>query len=77
MSDDERTCSALQLIAELQRLVSEHGDLPVFVRDADTSYRLPLGLMFREAQPLEDRPKRFEICSEYFVRPRGDFYTKR
>lgn len=69
----ERTCSASQLVARLQDLIAKHGDLPVYARDADTGFRLPIGLMFRGAQPDEERPARFEICTDYHERPRGDF----
>jgi hypothetical protein len=68
-----KTCTASQLVARLQELIARHGDLPVYARDADTRWRLPIGLMFREAQPEEERPARFEVCTDYHDRPRGDF----
>ena len=69
----DKTCSASQLVARLQELIAKHGDLPVYARDADTQWRLPIGLMFREAQPADERPARFEVCTDYHFRPRGDF----
>jgi len=68
----DKTCSATQLVARLQDLIAKHGDLPVYARDADTEWRLPIGLMFREAQPEDDRQARFEVCTDYYRRPRGD-----
>lgn len=68
-----RTCTASQLIERLKTLIAEHGDLHVYARDADTRYRLPIGLMFRAEQPEEDRPARFEITTDYHNRPRADF----
>jgi len=69
----EQTCTASQLVERLQSLIVEHGDLPVYLRDPDTSWRLPVGLMFRAAQPGWPRPDRFEITGAYSGRPRGDF----
>jgi hypothetical protein len=69
----DRTCTASQLVARLQALIAEHGDLPVYARDADTHWRLPIGLMFRAEQPQEERPARFEITTDYNERPRSDF----
>jgi hypothetical protein len=67
----DKTCTASRLVARLQELMAEHGDLLVYARDADTQWRLPIGLVFRAAQPDEDRPERFEICTEYNGEPRG------
>lgn len=69
----DKTCTASQLVARLQSLIAMHGDLPVYARDADTRWRLPIGLMFREAQPDNDRQERFEITTDYHGRPRADF----
>ena len=69
----DRTCTASQLIERLQTLIKEHGDLPVYGRDVDTHWRLPIGLMFRIAQPKEERPARLEITMDYHNRPRADF----
>lgn len=68
-----KTCTASQLVARLQSLIAMHGNLPVYARDADTRRRLPIGLMFREAQPEDDRQARFEITTDYHERPRADF----
>lgn len=68
-----KTCTASQLVTRLQSLIAMHGDLPVYARDADTGWRLPIGLMFREAQPDDDRQARFEITTDYHERPRADF----
>lgn len=69
----DKTCSASQLIARLQNLIDQHGDLPVYARDADTKWRLPIGLMFRDAQPNDGRVARFEITTSYHYRPQSDF----
>jgi hypothetical protein len=68
----EQTCTASKLVMRLRELIEKHGDLPVYARDPDTHWRLPVGLRFRDAQPEEERPARFEIESEYHFRPRGD-----
>lgn len=73
MDNEKRTCKASQLVARLHDLIAMHGDLPVYARDADTRWRLPIGLLFREAQPGQERPARFEITAAYHERPRGDF----
>lgn len=69
--EDNRSCRATTLVAALQRLVAAHGDLPVVTRDADTHWRLAIGLRFRPADDGEDFP-RFEITSEFFGRPPAD-----
>jgi len=68
----DKTCTATQLVERLQDLIAKHGDMPVYARDADTGWRLPIGLMFRAADTDELRPDRFEICTYYHNRPRGD-----
>lgn len=67
----EKTCTASQLVTRLQELIEKHGDLPVYARDADTHWRLPIGLMFRDKQPTEERPARFEVTTEYNDTPRN------
>ena len=71
-ADRKTTCTASQLVARLQKLIVKYGDLPVYALDLDTEWRLPIGLVFRKAQVVEQRPKRFEVTTDYYGRPRGD-----
>lgn len=73
MSSLDRTCKASQLVARLLVLMFKYGDLPVYARDPDSRYRLPIGLMYRKEDPGNDRPARFEITTDYHDRPRADF----
>lgn len=73
MTNLGKTCTASQLVARLQALIAQHGDLMVYARDADTEWRLPIGLMFREAQEKFARPARFEITTDYYRLPRAHF----
>jgi hypothetical protein len=68
----ENTCTATQLIEALRKLVEQHGDLPVYARDADTQWRLPIGVMHKPANEAEEWPDRMEIRTEYHGRPDGD-----
>ncbi len=72
MNASKRTGTAAQLIARLQELVREHGDLPVYADDPDTGWRLPIGVVHRPASEKEEWPERIEIKSEYDGRPKGD-----
>lgn len=66
-----KTCRASELINRLGELVDQYGDLPVYACDPDTLIRLPIGLMYRDSEPDEDRPARFEITSDYYDVPLG------
>ncbi len=67
----ERTYRASELIALLNELVSKHGDLPVVAKDADTDWRLEIGLTYCEARAVEEWPDHFVIRTEYHSRPEG------
>ena len=67
-----KTCTASQLVARLQSLIAMHGDLPVYARDTDTRWRLPIGLMHKPANEAEEWPERLEIKTNYHGRPDGD-----
>lgn len=71
----EQTCTATQLIDRLQQLVEQHGDLPVYADDADTGWRLPIGLTHKPAYAAEEWPERLEIKTDYNGRPKGDLVT--
>ena len=38
------TCKASELIAALQQFIDSSGDLPVYIKDADTDWALPVHL---------------------------------
>lgn len=69
----ETTCTATQLIERLRQLVEQHGDLSVYADDADTGWRLPIGLVYKPADEGEEWPERLEIKTDYHGRPKGDF----
>mgnify|MGYP000902554601 CR=1 FL=1 len=69
----EKTCTATQLIERLRQLVEQHGDIPVYADDADTGWRLPIGLVHKPADADEEWPERLEIKTDYHGRPKGDF----
>jgi hypothetical protein len=69
----DKTCKASQLVERLQKLIAQYGDLPVYAVDADTQWVLPIGLVFSREELIEKWPARFEIISEYYGRPEGDF----
>jgi hypothetical protein len=66
------TCKASVLVKRLQEFINTHGDLPIYVDDPDTHWRLPIGLVFRPTRENEGLPNRFEIKTEYHRRPKGD-----
>lgn len=68
----EKSCTATQLIGALRKMVEQHGDLPVYSDDPDTSWRLPIGLMHKPANESEEWPERLEIKTNYHRRPDGD-----
>lgn len=67
--DDPGPCRASQLVARLQVLIAEHGDLPILARDADTQWRMPIGLIYRANDG--NGPERLEIRTDYYGEPRG------
>ena len=67
----EKTCTANQLIAALQKLVEQYGDLPVYSLDPDTVDILPINLKYKTAIDRLELPERFEILSDYGYRPDG------
>lgn len=64
LKDNSTTFMATEVIARLEAMVTKYGDQPVFLRDPDTSWRLPIGLKFRDKDRDHDF-KRFEICADY------------
>jgi hypothetical protein len=58
-------------VAQLQSLIDAHGDLPVYVRDADTEWRLPVGLVYQSAAESDEGAEQFEIRTDYYGEPRG------
>lgn len=62
-------CLASQLAARLLSLIAEHGDIPVMARDADTQWRMPVGLVYRAKD--DSGPERLEIRTDYYGEPRG------
>jgi hypothetical protein len=67
----EPTCKASQLIAALHAMIEQRGDLPVYARDPDTDLRLPLGLVFAQADNAEGWPERLELTTDYNRPPPG------
>ena len=67
--DFKKVPKASEVIKHLELLISEHGDLPVCANDADTSWRLRIGITFKPKN--NDRPSLFEINSEYHCMPDG------
>jgi len=73
MSDYEfeldKTCKASRFIEVLQKLINEHGDLPIYSDDPDTQDLLPLGLIYapEEKNFRGDYPERFEIKTTYGI----------
>jgi hypothetical protein len=58
-------CRASDLIRRLQQMIDTHGDCDVCLRDPGTRYRMPIGLLYREAHATERWPARFEITASY------------
>ena len=57
------TCNASQLVTELQRMIAEHGDKPVYISDADTGWLMCIGVQHVKAD--DDAPERLEIAGDY------------
>ncbi|MCC6416270.1 MAG: hypothetical protein IT582_10215 [Opitutaceae bacterium] len=62
---------ASQVIARLNELIAKHGDLPVWADDADTGWRLPIGIVYRPVPKSVDQSPRFEIKTDYHADPDG------
>lgn len=71
MSKLDETCTASQLIKRLQEFVVVHGDLPVYARDADTFWFMPIGLIFLDGQTDNDCHEVFAITTDYGGNPSG------
>ena len=69
--DFSKAPKASQLIEALQKLISEHGDLPVCAKDPDTSLRMAIGIVYRPENIIEQYPSRFEIRTSYDGDPKG------
>lgn len=69
----EKTVTLSDLIQRLQEYRDKYGDLPVYARDADTRWRLPIGVVYRTENKAEEWPERVEIRTDYHGRPKGDF----
>ena len=68
----KRTIPATMLIRILSEIVKEHGDLPVYLKDPDTRYRMEIGILVKEENLVEEYPKRIEIRASYYGNPKGD-----
>ena len=78
MRDLEPTGKASQLIARLQALIAEHGDLPVYLDDPDTNWLMPIGCEKFFGTEYYGRQDVQVICitSCYSGRPDGDLLEK-
>jgi hypothetical protein len=65
----QTTFLATELVARLQQLIREHGDLPVLVKDADTDWLLELGLFYAPADA--EGAACFLVGSSYHGEPHG------
>lgn len=66
------TCLASELLEALRAHIERHGDRPIYARDPDTEWLLPIGLVAKPADSEEELPARFEITSDYHAAPPGD-----
>ena len=65
-------CLASQLVNRLQSMIAEHGDLPIFVHDADTDWLLPVGIVYADDNEWASLPNpRIEIAASYYREPDG------
>lgn len=65
---------ASKVIEHLQKLIAEHGDLPVCVRDADTECIMALGVVFARVDWDQEHTlpwPHFEVTSAYSRDPWG------
>lgn len=72
----DKTYLANQLVNKLNDLVKKHGDLPVYLNDPDSQYRLEIGIIHRPANFPNEWPERFEIKACYYGRPKGNVDKK-
>jgi hypothetical protein len=74
----EATCSIKQLIEQLKELEAQFGNLPVYLKDPDTDWIMPIGLVYSETLGYQHRAISSEcllITSEYHGYPDGsNFY---
>lgn len=67
----DKAPKASEVIKTIQSLIDEYGDLPLCADDADTSWRMRIGIVFKPADEVEEWPDRFEIKTEYHSMPKG------
>lgn len=65
----ENFVKASKVVKALQKLIDDHGDLPICADDPDTGYRLPIGVIHKPKK--EELPERFEIQTDYNGDPKG------
>jgi hypothetical protein len=74
----EATCSIRQLIEQLKELEVQLGNLPVYLKDPDTDWIMPIGLIYSETMEYQHKgitSPCLLITSEYYDYPDGsDFY---
>lgn len=63
--DFNKAEKASHIIDALEKLIAEHGDLPLCADDPDTGLRLPVDIVHKKANLNEDWPERFEIKTDY------------
>lgn len=63
------TYRASELVALLQGIIAQRGDLPIVLKDPDTGWRLEVGALYRDAKG--DYPARVQLYGDYHARPRG------
>ena len=69
--DFSKAPKASKVIEILQKLISEHGDLPMCAKDPDTSWRTAIGIVYKSENIIEQYPSRFEIRTSYDGDPKG------
>lgn len=62
---------ASDVINALERLIEKYGDLPVCADDPDTSWRMPIGIVHKADDKIEEWPERFEVKTDYHSEPKG------
>ena len=70
VEDLSKEPKASDVIKHLQAMIEKYGDLSVIADDADTRWRLSIGIAFREGGGCE-LPGRFEIKTDYHSDPDG------
>jgi hypothetical protein len=71
MIDFTAAPKASAVIDALQKLIDQHGDLPVCADDPDTGWRLAIGIVHKTECEPEEWPERFEVKTDYGDDPRG------